>query len=226
MTATVHYLTPKPQPIGHFIRIGSNGHHQFETLHSSGRLPVDRVVADAASFSAQSALLGSLLNAGTEITLDTRIAELSEPGSYVSSAQWIRSVDRARPMTPRDFGGEGCRRIALEVARLAVTNGVHTVLAPSHFIKNALSIWWPIDQQLCAELRRALDETGGGNIEIDYSLTTAYGTLLQSEQRRAFLTRLRDLSFENLWLRISDFGSDATPASVRRYISSMADFHA
>jgi hypothetical protein len=57
---------------------------------------VDRVVADAASLSAQSALLGSLRNAGAEITLDTRIAELREPGSYVS-AQWLRSVDRTHP---------------------------------------------------------------------------------------------------------------------------------
>jgi hypothetical protein len=49
MTATVRYLTPRPQPIGHFIQIGSNRHHQLETLHGSGRLPVRRVVAETAS---------------------------------------------------------------------------------------------------------------------------------------------------------------------------------
>ena len=57
-----------------------------KTLHSSGRLPVNRVVAEAASFKAQSELLGLLRNTGAEITLDTRIAELSEAGSYVPSA--------------------------------------------------------------------------------------------------------------------------------------------
>jgi hypothetical protein len=36
MSAKIHYLTPKPEPIGHFIRIGP-AHHQLETLHSSAR---------------------------------------------------------------------------------------------------------------------------------------------------------------------------------------------
>jgi hypothetical protein len=134
MTARIHYLTPKPEPIGHFIRIGSSGHRQLETLHSSGRLPVSRVVAEAASLKAQGELLGSLRNGGAEITLDTRIAELSEPGSYVPSAQWLASADKTRPMTPRDFSGDGSRRIAAQVATCAVANAVHSVLVPSHFV--------------------------------------------------------------------------------------------
>jgi hypothetical protein len=225
MSAKVHYLVPRPEPIGYFLRIGSTGHHQLGTLHSSGRLPVDRVVAEAASFKAQNELLGLLRNESAEITLDTRIAELSEPGSYVPSGQWLPSADNTRPMTPRDFDDDGCRRIALEIASFAVANSVDSVLSPTHFIADALSIWWPIDQRLCAELRRALDETGGAKIRIDYSLTTAYGTLREPEQRRAFLAELRDLPFDNLWLRISDFGADATPSAVRRYIGAVTDFH-
>lgn len=225
MAAKIHYLTPKPEPIGHFVRIGS-AHRQLETLHGSGRFPVNRVVADASAFKAQAELLRSLRDAGAEITVDTRIAELSESGSWVASAQWLVSGDKTRPMTPRDFAGDGCRRIASEVATFAVTNAVDAVLAPSHFLTHALSTWWPIDLRLCVELRRALDEMGGGGIRIDYSLTTTYGTLREPEQRRAFLTRLTDLPFENLWLRISGFGADATPAAVRRYISAVADFHA
>lgn len=96
MSARIHYLTLKPEPIGHFLRIGSTGHHQLETLHSSGRLPVNRVVAEAASLKAQSELIGLLKNAGVEITLDTRIAELSEAGSYLrrdsGSRRWTTRV--------------------------------------------------------------------------------------------------------------------------------------
>jgi hypothetical protein len=219
MSAKIHYLTPKPEPIGHFIRIGSSGHHQLETLHNSGRLPVNRVVAEAASFKAQSELLGLLRNTDAEITLDTRIAELSEAGSYVPSAQWLTSADKSRPMIPRDFAG------ASEVALFAVTNAVDVVLAPSHFVPDSLSPWWPIDLQLCIDLRQALDEMGGNEIGIDYSLTTAYGTLREPEQRRAFIAGLWDLTFDNLWLRVSDFGADATSTAVRRYISAVTDFH-
>jgi len=225
MSAKIHYLTAKPEPIGHFLRIGSSGHRQLETLHSSGRVPVDRVVAEAASLKAQSELLGLFRNAGAEIVLDTRIAELSEQGSYVPSAQWLSSVNKTRPMTPRDFSADGSRRIAVEIATLAVANSVDAVLAPSHFVLDAGSPWWSIDLQLCMDLRRALDEMGGSDVRTDYSLTTTYGTLREPEQRRAFLAGLRDLPFENLWLRISDFGSDATPVALRRYISAVADFH-
>jgi hypothetical protein len=225
MSAEIHYLPRQPEPIGHFIRIGSN-HRQLETLHSSGRLPVNRVVADASSLKAQSDLLRLLKSAGAEITLDTRIAELSEPGSYTSSAQWLTFADKKRPMIPLDFTGDGSRRIAKEVATLAITNAVDAVLVPSHFVINARSDWWRIDLQLCTDVRHALDDLGGGNIRTDYSLTTPYETLREPEQRRVFLTELQDLPFENLWLRISGFGADATPTGVRRYISAVADFHA
>ena len=226
MSAEIHYLKPKPEPIGHFIRIGSSGHHQLATLHSSGRLPVERVIAEAASLKAQSELLGLLRNAGAEITLDTRIAELSEPGSHVPSAQWLTSVDKTRPMTPRDFSRDGSRRIAAEIATCAVENAIDAVLVPSHYVVDVRSPWWQIDLQFCADLRDALNEMGGGNIRTDYSLITAYGTLREPEQGRAILARLQDLPFDNLWLRISGFGADATPAAVRRYISALTDFHA
>jgi hypothetical protein len=226
MSAEIHYLKPKLEPIGHFIRIGSSGHHQLATLHSSGRLPVRRVIAEAASLKPQRELLELLRNAGAELTLDTRIAELSEPGSHVASAQWLTSVDKTRPMIPRDFSRDGSRRIAVEVATCAVENAIDAVLVPSHFVIDAQSPWWPIDLQFCADLRDALNEMGGVNIRTDYSLITTYGTLREPEQRQAILTRLQDLPFDNLWLRISDFGADATPTAVRRYISAIADFHA
>jgi hypothetical protein len=225
MSAEIRYLTPKPEPIGHFIRIGAS-HHQLETLHSSGRFRVNRVVAEAASLKAQSGLLGAVRSANAEITLDTRIAELSEPGSFVPSAQWLACADKTRPMIPRDFSGEGSRRVAVEVATFAVTNAIHAVLAPSHFVADARSAWWQIDLQLCEDLRQALDTMGGGDIRIDYSLITSYGTLREPEQRRAFLGGLQNMPFDNLWLRISDFGADATATGVTRCISALADFHA
>jgi hypothetical protein len=142
-----------------------------------------RVTTEAAALKTQSDFLGSLRNAGVEITLDTRIAELSEAGSHVQSAQWLRCVDKTRLMMPRDFGGDGSWRIASEVAAFAVENKVDAVLAPSHFIKDAQSPWWNIDLKLCTDLRRALDELGGKDIRSDYCLITSYSALREPEQR-------------------------------------------
>jgi hypothetical protein len=74
--------------------------------------------------------------------------------------------------------------------------------------------------------RRFTAAVGCRRIEWSLRLRHSYGTLREPEQRRAFLAGLGDLPFDNLWLRISDFGADATPTAVRRYISAVADFHA
>jgi hypothetical protein len=47
MSENVVYLHGQPKPIGRFLRIGSTGHRQLETLHESGKLHVDRVVINA-----------------------------------------------------------------------------------------------------------------------------------------------------------------------------------
>ena len=225
MSGKIIELTPRPEPIGHFIRIGGNGHRQLETLQGSGKLQLDRVVADAASFKAQKDLLGSLRNSGTEITLDTRIAELSEVGSYVQSAQWLSCVERSRPLIPADFAGDRSDRIVAEIAEFAIRNAFDAVLAPSHFVTDARNPWWPIDIKLCQHLRRALDQMGGAHVRIDYPLITTYRSLREPEQRRAFIAVMNDLPYSNLWLRISGFGADATGIAVRRSISAIADLH-
>ncbi len=226
MSAKIVDLSTRPDPIGHFVRLGGTGHRQLEALHGSGKLQIDRVVVDAASFKVQSDLIGALRNSGTEITLDTRIAELSEIGSYVQSGQWLVCADRSRPMRPTDFLPNQSQQMVEEIAAFAINNKVDAVLVPSHFANDVRNPWWPIDKRLCQDLRRALDEMGGRHIRTDYSLITTYRSVRESEQRRAFLTELQDLPFDNLWLRISGFGADATPTAVRRYISAVAEFHA
>ncbi len=47
MSENVVYLHGQPKPVGRFLRIGSTGHRQLETLHGSGKLHVDRVVVEA-----------------------------------------------------------------------------------------------------------------------------------------------------------------------------------
>lgn len=52
MDQSVVYLDGKPEPIGHFLRIGSSGHRRLETLLGSGKMMIDRVVVDAAAVGA------------------------------------------------------------------------------------------------------------------------------------------------------------------------------
>jgi hypothetical protein len=68
--------------------------------------------------------------------------------------------------------------------------------------------------------------THGVSDPIEWSLIfTNYATLRDSAHRRALSSEMANLPFDNLWLRISGFGADASGVGVRRYISSVADFH-
>ena len=72
-------------------------------------------------------------------------------------------------------------------------------------------------------LRRALDSRGGNNIAIDYPLITTFAALRDPIQRRTFVTSIKGLPFDNLWLRISGFGADATAIGIRRYIAAVSE---
>jgi hypothetical protein len=226
MSATVHYLHGHPQPIGQFLRVGNSGHRQLETLHSAGRLPVDRVVVEAAWLEPQRDLVRALRDAGTEIVLDTNVAELSALGRYEAITRRLPWGEESRPLVPDDFSVGSLRDICGQIARFAVAAEVDVVLAPAHFVEGARSKWEAGDVEACKGLRRALDAEGGSQIAIDYPLITTYGAIREAAQRRAFISLFRDLPIDNLWLRISGFGADASPTGVRRYVSAVADFHA
>jgi hypothetical protein len=72
MTARIHVLQPPPHAVGWFVRLGHTGHRKLETLHAAGRLPIDRVVADAAHLDDQRDLFAVLQSSNVEVVLDTR----------------------------------------------------------------------------------------------------------------------------------------------------------
>jgi hypothetical protein len=221
MGGKVRYLHPRPDPIGHFLRVGSTGHRQLETMHGSGRLSPDRVVFDAAWIDAQLDLLSVFQENAAEIVLDTNIAELSALGRYDGAVQRLPWANKARQLELGDSWPE----IISKIARFAVSCGVHAVLAPTHLLQNSSDKWFALDVDLCETLRRALDSEGGRYVAIDYPLVTTYAALRDRIHRRAFIAALQGLPFENLWVRISGFGADASAVGTRNYITGLLDFH-
>ncbi len=221
----VHYLHPRPTRIAQFLRVGSTGHRQLEHLLNADKLPPTRFVVDAASYDKQIDLIKALKEAGAEIVLDTNAAELSTIGRYrgvVNGAPWAQPD---RPLERRDFIAGTNRSVIEPIARFAVKRDVSAVLAPTHLITEAQSPWLAIDVDACAALRVALDREGGGHIAIDYSLITTFALLRDPIACIQFFIWMRDLPFDNLWLRISGHGADATPAGIRRFIAASSYFH-
>ena len=225
MEASIHVLHTRSEAIGHFIRLGHSGHRMLETQHAAGRLPIDRVVADASHIQEQRELLDALRASGAEVVLDTKAAELSTPGGNEGRARVLPWAHSERPHATSDFSDEALNEFVGRIARFAVGNRVSAVLSPTRPLEGPRDPWLAVDLKSCEALRRALDLEGGQRIAIDYPLLATYHSMRDEAERQAFVKAIKDSPFENLWLRISGFGSSATAVGVRRYINGARDFH-
>jgi hypothetical protein len=218
------YLRRAPDPITTFLRVGVSGHRQLETLLMSGKLPSERLVLDASAFARQGDLVTALKRAGRELSLDTNIAELSAVGRFQGAARTAPWAHADKVITERDILGNEAHVLS-EIARFAVANGLDRVQAPAHFLERGVKDpWFRVDQEACTRLRRLLDMEGGKAIAIDYPLMITAAALNDATERAAIIPALAHLQIQSLWLRISRFGADATPAGVGKYISALREF--
>ncbi|HEY3948223.1 hypothetical protein [Phenylobacterium sp.] len=223
MPENVVYLHPQPEPIAHYLRLGAF-HRQAEKLLAAGRLPVERVMVEASAFAHQKDVAGQLVDAGRELILDTNVAELSAVGRYGGAAKSAPWAHPEGPLQPEHFARGSNHDVIGMIARFAVEHKFHAVQAPAHLLESSADAWFGIDRQACDDLRSALDAAGGNAIAIDYSLTLKYGSLRDPAQRRVLIAGLKDLPFDNLWLRVSGFGADAEAPMLRRFIAAAVDF--
>lgn len=145
-------------------------------------------------------------------------------GRFDGRAKGAPWADPEGPLTPEHFRRGPNYDIIGKIARFAVRANTSVVLSPAHMLSNSNSEWLPIDRDSCIALRDKLDAEGGQHIAIDFPLLITFGSLRDPLQRRALLANLRDLPFDNLWLRVSGFGSDATGMGIRRYIAALTEF--
>jgi len=225
MSENVIYLHGQPKPVGHFLRVGTSGHRQLETLLGSGKMQIDRVVVEASAALRQHDLLTALSETGGELILDTNVAELSSIGRFGGAAKGAPWANPDSVLTPDDLRPNANRDVIGQIARFAVKHGFHAVQAPAHVLEGSTDKLFVLDCEATSVLRRTLDAEGGKHIGIDYPLMIKNGSLRDPAQRRAFITSLKNVPFDSLWFRISGFGSDATPMGLRRYIAAMMDFH-
>jgi hypothetical protein len=214
--------------VGHFIRVGETGHRQLADLHAEGRFAPKRVVVDASRFHHQRQLVAALRASGAQIVLDTKAAELSAQAKfsgYARRAPWAVAGD-GKPLGVDHFAPHAACDVIGQIARFAVENEVDAVLSPSHFLaRGSKTDWFAVDCRACSALRRALDRSGGTHIAIDHQLVVPHVILDDVSERGTIVEALKDLDFDNLWVRASGFGSDAGPLSTRRYINSLCALH-
>jgi hypothetical protein len=225
MVASIHVLHPQPDPIAGFLRVGHTGHRKLEGLHASGRLPCRRFVFDAAHLEEQHDLLRLLKGSECEIVLDSNFAEMAMLGRFGSAIAKLPWANQERPWEPSDFERGRNLDPAKGIAEFAVKHGVSVVLAPAHFIESSECNWKKVDRRMCEALRLELDKAGGGEIEIDYQLITTSALLKDDQKRKDLIEGIDALPIDNVWLRTSGFGANATGVGTRHFIEAVRGLH-
>lgn len=208
-----------------FVRIGE-AHNKLADLQAGGRLPASRVVIDASRFRHQRDLIAAFREGGSEIVLDTEVAELAALGRFQGHSRNAPWALGAELLGPDHFKSGAPSDVIGEIARFAVEKAVDAVLAPAHYLADpAYSDWLRVDRESCLALRKALDQEGGTHIRIDYPLIVRNSDLCDPMARGRYMESLSDLPVENAWVRSSGMGPQAGPLSVRRFISATSALH-
>ena len=213
-------------PIGHAIRTGEASYRRLEDLHAEGRLPARAVIVDASKARFQREFVRSLRATNADVTLDPKVAELSEVGKFRGSAKespWAVD-DNTRPLEPEDFEPGAVTDLFGKFARMAAELDVTSVMAPTHLLRPGVdNLGLPIDCRSVGLLRDALDREAGRHVAIDYPLILPHTRLLDDRYLPRILTALRGLPVDNLVVRLSGFGADAGPFTVKRTLGAIEE---
>lgn len=220
--------TPPVTPLAQFIRLGETSHRRHASLFVEGHLNANRIVIDASRANFLKSEIKQFKEAGVELVLDPKAAELAALQRFKSVGRdipWAK-VAGDQPLGLPFFAPQHPADIYGQIARMAVERGFDAVLAPGHFLNaDNWEQWLPVDSKACLSLRSALDREGGSHIAIDYQLIPAHVLLNDTGFRSAVMDAVDDLPFDNLWIRASGFGNDASAQPISALIMALTQLH-
>ena len=221
-----------PSPLATYLRPLERDYRHTAELISAGFEVGSGVVVDACHPDRSADLRASALEHLVEVVLDPRSLDLSTDGgverSGVVDLPWSTGgVDHPGSFGPRRIDG-----YAGALARSVVQLGATAVLAPTHYLEDALSGWLDIDVALTRRLRAKLDsEPAGRSVRIFYPLASNFAALQAEPFRLRLDQQLQALAADDIvdavWLRMNNFGTNsAGPLTIPRYVSLARRLHA
>lgn len=213
-------LRPSPARLGYYLRVGRNDHVTVAHLLAEGERAYVGLVIDAQHAGRHRDLIHEANRLGIDTVLDTKSQQSAFIGGYTDSLGRL-PWGLGRQSTLADFvAAEGFRR-ADEIAEFVRANGLSAVISPTHLIASANDPWFLADRVVATRLRSILP----ADVAIFYSLAVPMQLLRDPAERDAIVDGLRGVEMDALWLKIENFGADATGEKMRSYIEATEAFH-
>ncbi len=229
MTANVihlprpHQARSGPQPLALFVRVGRNDHREMLDLIATGEQGIFGFIIEAQYIERHRELMTEARRRNFDLILDPKTQPMGLPGGHtaqLAALPW--GLERHHNIT--DFEGAAGRTITAQIVETAAANGFTQILGPTHLLSGANDPWLRRDIDVMGWTRDSItaSETDLGLI---YSLAVPMEVLRKRAERQALIAAIADAPCDAIWLKIENFGDDATGEKTVAYIEACRDFH-
>ena len=227
MSNVVHL--PRPQkdrsqapPIALYFRVGRDQHKDMLDLLAQGEKGFFGLVIEARYAHRHRELRTEALHKGLDVVLDPNTHAMATIGGHTTGTAEL-PWGLSRPNRADDFSGVDGQTRAKQIVEFARANRFTQLLGPTHLLSSANDIWLRRDIEMMRwvhdELRRA-----DLRIPLIYPLALPFQILRDPVQRQAIISAISDAPSDAIWLRVENFGQDATGEKVAAYIAACEDF--
>lgn len=215
---------PKRDIFALYLRPGHSQHKELLNALAAGKRDFSGVVIEAGNIDRHHELIAHAHQVGMDIVLDPKTQAMATPGGH-SNGMAKLPWGSEKPHGIDDFTGDAGRKKSHLIAQHAADHNFTQILGPTHLLGSANDWWLRRDVQNMAHLRNALDEDRSA-IQLIYPLMLSMQVLRDPLQRAAIIAAVADAPADSIWLRVDNFGSDASGEKTVAYIEAVRDFHA
>jgi O6-methylguanine-DNA--protein-cysteine methyltransferase len=231
MTSNVIHL-PRPrglrtgqEPLAFFVRVGRNDHKEILELISTGEQGAFGFVIEAQNATRHKDLITEARKRDFDVILDPKTQQMAFVGSFNDGLDQLPWGQSGRHQNLADYSGTGGEARAAKIVEYALKHNFTQILAPSHVLSGPNDPWLRRDIDMMKAVARRNDAEGG-RLGLIYSLAMPIAVWRDDTLRAAILAALEDAPCDSIWLKIENFGDDATGEKTVAFLKGCQDLHA
>lgn len=210
--------------LGFFVRVGHNDHRSLLNLLASGESGMFGLVISAQHAGRHLELITDARDRGFDVILDPKTQEMATPGANSDS---LASLPWGNDEFHRvyDFQGDAGRAAVEKIVEFAVERQFTQLIGPTHLIANPNDLWLRTDVTAMGWARDFI-ASAGVQMPLIYSLAIPIAVLRNRTLRQALMPAVADIPCDAIWLKVENFGDDASGDKTVAYLEACRDFHA
>lgn len=215
--------TASAQQLGFFVRVGRNDHREILEVLSAGEEGIFGLVIEAPYAEKQhKTLIAEARKRNIDVILDPKTQQMAFPGSYSSQLKALAWGGSKSHHTVADFDGEAGKAKVKALVDFARRTSVTHLFGPSHVIEDPNDAW--LRRDIAA--MKSTSDLLGKDLGLIHSLAIPIALLRDDARRAALIAAIAEVPCEAIWLKVENFGDDATGEKTVAYINACRDFHA